>query len=518
VRAHPALALSLSVLTLTFAGSATAAGTTLSLSPAVGPPTTGVVASEQGFAPGETVAVAFDGQQLATAVASSGGSAAATFKVPKAALPGTHTVTATGRSSLRSARATFLVRTDWTQFRFDGGRTGFQPFENALTPSNVPMLQLSWQAQLGALVDYSSPAVVKGIAYIGSSDGRLWAFPASGCGQSICTTPVWRSTSLGQIIDSPTVVNGVLYVGSQTSASSNAGKLDVFAASGCGQATCAPLWQGAAGTQSILQSSPAVVGGRVYVGGFDGKLYVFNASGCGASLCQPAWTGTTGGPIESSPTVSGTSVFVGSNDGKLYAFPAAGCGAASCKPKWTASTGEQIFDSSPAVANGVVYVGSTHHLNAFAAAGCGATVCAPLWQASHQGDYVNGSPAVAGNRVYIGLETAVGVFDAAGCGRTSCSPLWLDFGTGTQADVLSSPTVANGVVYAGKNNGDVLAWKAASCGQFVCNEIWSFLTKDPIVSSSPTVVNGTVYIGGSNNLAPASTAGRLYVFGVPGLP
>jgi outer membrane protein assembly factor BamB len=106
----------------------------------------------------------------------------------------------------------------------------------------------------------------------------------------------------------------------------------------------------------------------------------------------------------------------------------------------------------------------------------------------------------------------VGVFDASGCGRPQCGPLWLDFGTGTQAAILSSPTVANGVLYAGKMNGEVLAWKAGSCGQFVCDEIWRFLTKDPVVSSSPTVVNGTVYIGGANNLAPEDTAGRLYVF------
>ena len=106
----------------------------------------------------------------------------------------------------------------------------------------------------------------------------------------------------------------------------------------------------------------------------------------------------------------------------------------------------------------------------------------------------------------------MGVFDASGCGQPQCGPLWLDFGSGTQAAILSSPTVANGVVYAGKNNGEVLAWNAEPCGQFVCDEIWSFLTNDPIVSSSPTVVNGTIYIGGADKSAPEDTAGRLYVF------
>jgi outer membrane protein assembly factor BamB len=159
-----------------------------------------------------------------------------------------------------------------------------------------------------------------------------------------------------------------------------------------------------------------------------------------------------------------------------------------------------------------VDIGSVHHLNAFNAAGCGSPTCQPLWRGSHQLDFVDGSPAVYKGKVYIGVENDVGVFNAAGCGRPNCGPLWLDFATGTQAAILSSPTVANGVVYAGKNNGQVLAWKAGPCGQFICNEIWSYMMKDPIVNSSPTVVNGTVYIGGSNNLAPESVAGRLYVF------
>jgi outer membrane protein assembly factor BamB len=501
------------------AGPAAPVSTSLSLVPSAGPPGSSVAVSGTGFGSQETVLLTFDRRRVGTAVTNSLGSFSSTIKVPVAALPGPHTVAARGQTSRLFAQAPFTVTggssTDWTQFRFDQSHTGFQPFESVLSVSNVPRLELAWQAQLGQLVDFSSPAVVSGVAYIGSSDGRLWAFPATGCGQAICTVPLWSSTSLAQIIDSPAVANGLVYVGSQTSFSSAAGKLDVFSASGCGQPVCAPLWQGVAGTQSILQSSPTVVNGLVYVGAFDGKLYVFDANGCGAKLCQPLWTGTTGDHIESSPTVSGGSVYIGSNDGKLYAFPAAGCGSSTCAPLWTGSTGETIFDSTPAVSNGIVYIGSTHHLSAFTAAGCGASTCQPLWQGSNQSDFVNGSPAVFGGRVYIGLEFDVGVFDAAGCGHASCSPLWLDFGSGTQADILSSPTIANGVVYAGKNNGDVLAWGAGPCGQFVCNQIWSFATQDPIVSSSPTVVNGTLYIGGSNNLAPEDTAGRLYVFALP---
>jgi len=422
------------------------------------------------------------------------------------------TLTAAG-----SATAHARVRTtvDWPQFRFDDNHTGFNPLETVLNRSNVPNLTLAWQAQLGQLVDFSSPAVVGGTVYIGSTDGVLWAYPASGCGQSLCTTPLWKSTSLAQIRDTPTVANGIVYVGSQTSFSSNDGKLNAFDADGCGQAVCAPLWQGLAGPQSILESSPAVANGFVYVGAFDGKLYAFDADGCGQATCQPLWTAATGGTIESTPTVTHGVVFIGSDDAKLYAFDADGCGQSSCQPLWTGPLGTAPFSSSPAVFKRTVYIAGQHALSAFKAAGCGQASCQPLWRAVDNLNFFNGSPAVAKGKIYVGVENGVNVYSASGCGQSQCGPLWTLFGSGFQAAVLSSPTIANGVVYAGRNTPEVLAWSAGPCGSFVCNEIWSGDTGDQIVSSSPTVVNGTLYIGSADNLFPEDIQGRIYVFALP---
>ncbi len=404
---------------------------------------------------------------------------------------------------------------NWPQYRFDGNHTGFNPFERTLTKKNVPTLQLAWQAQLGGLVDYSSPSVVNGVVYIGSSDGRLWAYKASGCGQALCTKPLWSSVSLAQIRDTPTVANGFVYVGSQTSRVSNDGKLDVFSASGCGQDVCAPLWQGLAGNDSILQSSPAVGHGTVFVGSHDGKLYAFDANGCGAPTCSPRWTGATGGSIESTPTVTAKVVYIGSDDGKLYAFAARGCGSASCSPLWTGTLTYPAFESSAALLNGVVYIGSQHGVAAFTASGCGKSTCAPLWQAANSSDFFNGSPAVTNGRVYVGVEDGLGVYSAAGCGSRSCNPLWTDFGAGFQAAVASSPTVAHGVVYAGRNTGEVLAWPAGPCGSQSCTNIWSGATSDEIVTSSPTVVNGRVYIGSADKVFPSDIQGRIYVYALP---
>ena len=90
--------------------------------------------------------------------------------------------------------------------------------------------------------------------------------------------------------------------------------------------------------------------------------------------------------------------------------------------------------------------------------------------------------------------------------------MWIGESVGAQAAVLSSPAVANGVVYVGKNTGQILAYNTAGCGQSFCFALWQgSTTEEPIVSSSPAVVNGTVYIGSGNQFGGQFT-GRLYVF------
>jgi outer membrane protein assembly factor BamB len=405
--------------------------------------------------------------------------------------------------------------TDWPQFRFDDRHTGVNPTEKTLNRHNVPSLNLAWQAQLGDIVDFSSPVVANGTVYIGTTDGVLWAYPADGCGQSFCDTPLWQSTSLAQIMDTPTVASGIVYVGSQTDADNNDGKLNAFSASGCGQAVCAPLWQGTTGNESILESSPAVANGVVYVGAFDGKLYAFDADGCGHALCQPLWTGQTGGSIESTPTIYKGHVYVGSDDGKLYVFKAKGCGKARCKAQWTGALGSAVFQSTPAIVKGVVYIAGQHALAAFDANGCGKKSCTPLWTASDEGEFFNGSPTVHGGYVYMAWATGLAAYSADGCGQATCPRLWTLFGDGFQAAIVSAPTIANGVIYAGRNTAEVLAWREGPCGNSVCHNIWSGATNDEIVSSSPTVVNGKLYIGSADNHFPENISGRIYVWSLP---
>src|SRR5207253_852417 len=92
-------------------------------------------------------------------------------------------------------------------FHFDLTNSGFNPYENVLTISNVSGLQTAWRFLTGRLVS-SSAAVAAGIVYVGSWDHNLYALDAS------TGVKLWKLTTGNRIDSSPAVANGVVYVGS----------------------------------------------------------------------------------------------------------------------------------------------------------------------------------------------------------------------------------------------------------------------------------------------------------------
>jgi outer membrane protein assembly factor BamB len=401
---------------------------------------------------------------------------------------------------------------DWRQFHGHQSHRGFNRFEREVGKNNVSQLGLSWignGATFGEdLVFKSSPVVVDGFVYFGTDQGQLLAFRDT-CGSSECS-PAWSVDLPQAIYNTPAVVGGVLYVGT----ASPLGKLYAFDVRACAMGSCSPLWTASVG---IGESSPTVANGVVYVGSqFDG-VYAFSAAGCGQATCEPLWTGETSGFVINSPAVVGGVMYVGSSDHNLYAFDADGCGAATCSALWSGPLSGPIYSVSPAVANGVVYVASFNaapnsYLYAFDADGCGQAVCQPLWKGSG-GHYLNSSPAVAYGSVYIGSgDGTMLVYPAAGCGQTTCAPSWIAFPSGAGATMESAPMVANGVVYVGENNNRIYAFPARGCGQSFCDQLWEFITQDPLVNSSPALVNGTLYVSGTN----FGSVPELYVFELPG--
>jgi outer membrane protein assembly factor BamB len=453
------------------------AAVSISLSPQAGPPSQSTNVSGSEFAAGEAVDVYFDTSYVRLNATDESGSFSAAFEIPTSALPGTHWVTAVGRRSGKAAQKRFIVRTNWSQFRREVRHKGFNQTENVINADNAADLDLAWTAPTGSLIT-SSPAKVNNVVYVGSEDGKLYAFNVSDGSQR------WSFTTGDAIKSSPAVANGVAYVGS------NDGYLYAVRTSNGEQ-----RWRAYTGGQ--VASSPAVVlnvhdvgcpesptvHDVVYVGSANNRLFAFDASS-GSEL----WETSMDGQVLSSPAVANCIVYVGTSNelgdglsnGKLHAL-----NALTGQRFWAIPTGGAIV-SSPAVHRNTVYVGSKdHNIYAFNATTGGlqwvnATISA-----------IESSPAVANGIVYVGSDDLfVYAFD-----ELLGIQLWSNI---TLGQVVSSPAVANGVVYVGSKDGKLFAFHA-STGR----KLWAGPTGIGI-TSSPAVADGTVYVG--------SQDGALYAF------
>src|ERR1700731_559690 len=172
-----------------------------------------------------------------------------------------------------------LASCDWTGFGFNPAHSRDNESDNTITASNVSSLALRFMAATGDKAD-SSPAVAAGVLYIGVDDHKLYAFDAAG--KTNCATgtpgvcaPLWTGLTGGYLFSSPVIVNGVAYVGTTDHL------LYAFDATGntnCSGTpkTCAPLWT--ADTHGVIPSSPVVSNGVVYVAA-GGSLNAFDATG-----------------------------------------------------------------------------------------------------------------------------------------------------------------------------------------------------------------------------------------------
>ena len=292
---------------------------------------------------------------------------------------------------------------EWLQFHGQPSHEGVNAAEHTVGPANISSLSLAWwgvgHTSKFGVVSGSSPAVAGGLVYFGDGDGTFYAFPANGCGDSVCA-PTWEARLVESIYNSPAVADGVVYVGT----ASTKGALYAFSAAGCGSASCRPIWMGVA-PSSFLVSSPVVANGFVYAASFadEGQLNVFPADGCGARMCPPLWTA----PLHyatSTPAVAGGFVYVGAGDAELKVFDADGCGQPACSPLWIGRAAGPMatMASAPMVANGLVYVGENNgRAYAFRAGGCGQAECEPVWEHITQDPIVDTSPVMVNGTLYV---------------------------------------------------------------------------------------------------------------------
>ncbi len=309
--------------------------------------------------------------------------------------------------------------------------------------------RVKWKFHTGGMV-YSSPAVVDGVAYFGSTDGNLYAVDIASGAQK------WKFEAKSRITSSPAVADGLVYFGAYDSnfyaVNTADGQLKwKFQTAGEHRFTATHLHGSQPAAESMPDpfdfylSSPVVWKGMVFFGSGDGNIYALKAASGAVN-----WKFKTGDVVHASPAIADGTLFIGSWDTYFYALD-----AGSGYEKWRFKTGEdpdthnQVgIQSSASVADGIVYFGCRDS-NFYA---LDAKAGEKKWIFPNHGSWVIASPAVKDGVVYFSTSDT-GMFYALNA-ATGAKIFSLDF---HGWPMFSSPGIAGNMAYIGSHSGKLLA-------------------------------------------------------------
>ncbi len=310
-----------------------------------------------------------------------------------------------------------------------------------------------WHFRTGGAIR-SSAAVVDGTVYFSSRDALLYALRAAD-GSEVWRCPIGVPSQMNSVDNwdyfdsSPTVVDGVLYVGS--------GDRQLYAVD---TATGHTNWTFKANNK--IRSSPAVVGGRVYIGGLDGYVYALDAA-AGTNVWKFKTSGNGNFPVGEvyhSITVSKGVLYFGCRDSALYALD-----ALTGKLKWRASilSGSSWTFNTPAIWNGFALIGTSIPGYLFA---LNTTNGAVKWQCATPNSLQEySSPAIVDDTAYFGVGDALSTCTTTAHPRPGLGYfVAVNLATGREkwrfcvsGHVYSSPAVVDGTIYFGSLDGNVYA-------------------------------------------------------------
>jgi outer membrane protein assembly factor BamB len=315
------------------------------------------------------------------------------------------------------------------------------------------------------------------------------------------------------LTSSPSVVNGMVYIGSVAPGTREGGSLHaVDAQSGI------EAWRLATALGDGIFTSPAIAAGMVVAGSYDGIVIAADVA-TGAER----WQFQAESYFLSSPALVEGRAHLADGAGHLYALD-----AITGEEHWRAVVGESGDRAlgTPAVARNVVYcvdaarrVGESTFLRAYDAA-----TGEERWRFEAERElHLRATAVVAGDVVYVAtresLVLAVDLhsgeeimrYDAGSATRTELAVVngliyvgtedgdfhAIDLDTGErrwsrqlsdEAKPISPPTVADGIVYVGDTGGGMHALDAATG-----DERWSAGVGS--LRSSPAVTGGVLYVG-----------------------
>ncbi len=351
---------------------------------------------------------------------------------------------------------------NWPMWRAD-------PAHSSTAPTGPSSLSLAWKYTTNGAV-ISSPSVVDGIVYVGSQDKNIYALGAwSG-------KLIWKFATQDAVESSPAIVNGKVYTGGDD-----------------GYVYCLDAYRGTLLWKTfvngnlpytygslVLKSSPAISSGKVYIGSLDGNLYALSAD-----TGNVDWKFKTEGPILSSPAVADGAVYITSEEptvGVLYKLNADN-GAVMWKqqlPYEHQFTGGTEMVGSPSVENGMVFASANMRTYYSFNVESGEL----LWTFTDPNamEFIVSSPIYVNGDLYIINKFSIECLDAR-----SGESKWSFF---TGDELYVSPSYADGKIYIVTSQRHIFILDATNHGE----KLASFTT--PSSSwSSPTIANGRLYVG-----------------------
>jgi eukaryotic-like serine/threonine-protein kinase len=192
-----------------------------------------------------------------------------------------------GHGGSHGRHAPIPLVSDWPMFRDNPMHTGVSP-ETAISSANASSLAQTWTAKLGTTSD-TSPAVVmnahlgKALVYAGANN-HFYAYPAGG------GAAVWTyNLPAGVVETSPAVFDGVVYIGS------TAGSLYALNASTgalmCSYKAGGPILASPVAVET--STGPVVYDGTIPGNGAVGAEFAINGPGSTAGNCTQDWKFTS---------------------------------------------------------------------------------------------------------------------------------------------------------------------------------------------------------------------------------
>ncbi|MCK5219802.1 PQQ-binding-like beta-propeller repeat protein, partial [bacterium] len=329
--------------------------------------------------------------------------------------------------------------------------------------------------------------------YFGSRDNKVYALDA-GTGDLL-----WSYITAGWVDAGIAVSSSAVYF------SSRDGHLYAL-----NRLTGAPFWKKSLGASSI--SSPLVFDGKIFVGtgAPEKKLKVFNASN-GNFLAEYS----ADQPVDSAPSVSDDMVYFGANDGKIYAI-----NKNTYLFKWEdQSTGGRYSINAVAISSGNLYAVPGYDekkpLVFNALTGVLLNNLTGPFSESTSWDQM-GSPVVTVDRMYFSGGDAINTFYAATAQPSDGAleyvwPSSPTLGNISPLGILSSPVMANDLIYIGSIDGSLLAFSSEGVSVPLVADI-SFSSP---VYASPSISNGMVFVAVSNGKLIAYKAAKISAISSP---